>query len=389
MALVKFFLGEYRLSTRSKNAAKLLNLCMKKEIEYSRPLFKDGDFFVSCHKKEAEMLLSSCQKSGIEISVKSVGGFPSVLSAYRKRIGLAVGGLLAVFMVILSLNIVWRIDVKGNTLLSVGDVERILGDNGFSVGDFVRSADLTDIENSVMKNTPSIAWISINMDGTVATVEIRETRKGEEKSNEPANLVAVRDGKIERIESYNGNCAVKVGDVVKNGDILVSGIYADETGTKRVTRAEGEIYARTVRQITVEIPYETTEKVYTGREKSEIYINFFKKSIKVFANTGNLPPSCDIIYENGEVGLDSMPKIPVGINKTHYLEYEEIPVTLNETQAMEKAFSVLEAEMKLISDKLELLSKNTEFEITDSAYILKCSLVCIENIAEIIEINLK
>ena len=94
-----------------------------------------------------------------------------------------------------------------------------------------------------------------------------------------------------------------------------------------------------------------------------------------------MPPTCDIIYKNGELGLSHFPKIPIGYKKTEYSEYCDEAVKLSEEEAMERAFALLDSELRKMSDNIELLSKDVDFEITDEAYILKCRLVCIENIA--------
>jgi len=381
MGLLDLVLGKCDAAVPKKNAAKLLNVCMKNDVEYLDPRFDEACFIISCHADSVKKLKSACTKRGLELKIENRKGLPYALSKYKTRVGLLVGAVLSAVLVVYALNVVWRIDTFGNERISSGELEELLGDSGFSVGSFVPAADLTLIENRVMQQNPDVAWISINMNGTVANVEIRETRRGAVSEKNTADLVAATDGKIERIEVYNGNCVVRVGDVVRAGEVLVSGIYQNDKGEFRESRAEGEVYARTVKDFFVEIPFENTKKVYTGRKFSEIYINFFKKSIKLFANTGKMPPTCDIIYKNGELGLSHFPKIPIGYKKTEYSEYCDEAVTLSEEEAMERAFALLDSELRKMSDNIELLSKNVDFEITDEAYILKCRLVCIENIA--------
>lgn len=389
MSLFELFGGKCVISTQHKNAAKLLNICMKLETAYTNPKFSDGTFSIECGKSAFDIISKACENRGVEIERSYYGGLPMLVAKYKNRLGLLIGAALAVTMVLLSLNVVWRVEVSGNESVSFTEVESLLAENGFGVGSFISSADLTLIENRIMKSDRRIAWISINMNGTVANVEIRETKKGASLPKTAADLIAVRDGKIERIESFDGNCIVKVGDIVRAGDVLVSGIYSNENGDYRTTRAEGEIFARVLREFSIEVPFETTEKVYTGRKYCEIYINFFKKYIKVFANTGKMPLTCDIIYKNGELGLPSFSHIPIGYSKTEYLEYVEQPTVLSEAEAMERAFALLDGELGAFSEKAELLTKNIEFEISDNAYILRCGLVCIENIAEVREIDAK
>lgn len=381
MGIADFILGKYLLSTPKRNAAKVTELCMKHKIAYKKPRFCDGNFCIVCGKSDCAVLEKACEVRKIDVDIRALMGIPSLLSQYKRRVGLAVGAIFAVLVVVWGLNVVWHVDVTGNELVSTESIKALLSEKGLSEGSYIGGADLTALENNVMLENPEIAWISININGTVAHVEVRESRRGVEKSDRPANLVAARDGKIERIEAYNGSCAVKVGDVVRAGDLLVSGIYDDGDGKYRLTRAEGRILARTLREFSVEIPFENEQKSYVGRNFYEISIKFFKKSIKVFTNSGKMPPTCDIIYKNGGIGLSDIRKIPVGLEKTEYIEYEMRHVTLDETGAMEKAFSELDKRMESLAENVELLEKNVEFEISETAYVLKCSLVCIENIA--------
>ena len=55
----------------------------------------------------------------------------------------------------------------------------------------------------------------------------------------PTNLVAAETGFITRIEVRNGNAVVKVGDSVRAGDLLVSGIMDNKVGESRTAHARG------------------------------------------------------------------------------------------------------------------------------------------------------
>ena len=97
--------------------------------------------------------------------------------------------------------------------------------------------------------------------------------------------------------------------------------------------------------------------------------------------------SCDIIYKNGRLGLPVFPEIPVGFEVTEYCEYEILPNLIDEEAAMELAFKALEQELGRLSQDIELLKKDIEFEINEKSYILRCQLVCVENIAVVKEIE--
>lgn len=381
MGIFDLVFGEVAISFFGRDGAKALNICMRYEIPHKPPVFVGNELVFKMNRRDSVYFLNVCDEKKISYKIISSRGMPEVLRSFKKRVGVLIGSVLCVFLIVFFSGIVWRIDLSGNESLSESDVEKILSEHGFGVGSIIRRADLKLVENSIMKDNGEIAWISVNMNGTVANVEIIESKSGTAKPKDPSNLIAKRDGKIERIEAYNGRVAVSVGDVVRAGEVLVGGVYENEQGDYRTTRAEGEVYARTVREITVEIPFEIEEKRYTGTRRYNLYVKFFKKSIKIFANSRNVSPECDIIYKNGEVGLFSLPSIPIGYEKIIYEEYETVHVTITENEAMERAFSVLEENLREMSENVELLSKDISFEITDASYVLSCKLELIENIA--------
>lgn len=289
-------------------------------------------------------------------------------------------------LLFLSSRVVWDVRVTGNQVFSDQEIEAMLSECGLGIGTYLPTLDSDLVEMRLLLSHREICWVSVNIRGTTANVEILETVKGEVERGRYANLVASRDGQIERIEAYDGNLVVRVGDVVKEGDLLVSGVY----DTLRATRASGAIYARTVRTFEVEIPLVSREILYTGREWREIYVNFFSKRIKVFANTGKKGEVCDIIYHNNGVVLPNGTYLPIGSEEIIWREYTEQEVSLTEQEAMEAAFADLADKLSAFVSETgaELLGKNITFELDERAYHLRCSVICIENIAVVREFDI-
>ena len=375
----------YRLSLADEVA--LWNLLMENGIPCRD--FTRGERWLSVcvSRRFSARLLAACREAGICLEEASREGLPAVVSRYRRRWGLMVGAILASLLLFASSRVVWDVRISGNAALDDETVRQMLAECGLESGARLSRLDTDLIEGRLLLAHREICWVSVNLRGTTAYVELLETARGQRDEAGAVNLVASRDGRIERIEAYDGHVLVKVGDVVRAGELLVSGAYDEGLFGPRVTNARGAVYARTVHTFSVDIPLDYEEKVYTGRVGREIYVKFFSKRIKVFANTGNLHTTCDIIYENGEFGLVNFPKLPIGYDKTTYLEYGYKSVVLDENEAMIKAFDTLEAELKRMSPKIELVKKNIEFEITETAYILKCSGECIENIAQLKELE--
>ena len=384
--------GYYRLCVPSDALTELLNLCMRYGFVYYALTFCDGgDAELICSRSTAKRMLAACKSYKIPIYIKGEGGAPKVLRKYRARSGIFVGILLSIVLFSLSQSVLWRIDVKGNERLSKEEVIAALEAGGLRVGGWLSEIKTDSIENRVMLNSDDISWIAINMTGTVASVEIREVIDTElkEKNASPANLIALRDAQIVALEVYSGFLCAKVGDFVREGELLVSGLYDTKQGAYRYTRASGRILAKTTHTILIEIPLEKEIKVYLEDTKEKKTLNFFGKSIKLFANSGNVGESCDII--NYEYKLDplGLGELPVSLSVEKEFPYTVELVEIDEETAIELAYLELRAAMDREIPGAQLLKKTVYGELVQDRYILKCTVVCIEDIAKLSEFEIK
>ena len=305
-----------------------------------------------------------------------------ILLRRGRRYGLMLGGLCGAMLLFFSGRVVWDVRVSGNENLTDEQVIAELREAGFGVGSRLRSFQAGELENRILLASDSLSWISIYMDGTVAMVQVLEQASPPQESpKKPANLIASADGQIESIELLRGDCLVKVGQAVRAGDLLVSGVYDSQTVGVRFTRAAGRILARTERVYEIEIPLQATEKVYTTEKKSGIWLNFFEKEIKIFKSTGNHIGSCDIIKMNKHFSGPGLENLPLSMTVEICKCYEEVEVHRTPNEALELAYEALSEELGALSGDTQLLRKEIKTTISEDSLILECVVCCIENIA--------
>lgn len=384
MNAILFFTGYRKVLVKPEYGAALLDICLRYSIAYANfACNTEGEisFLVSAYT--AKKLRRLCEEEGIKAVFSHMKGIPSFFWRYRRRVGLAVGMLFAIAMLFFSSRFVWDIRVTGNTDMTETQVREELRACGFGIGSYIPNFHASELENRVLLASDRIAWISVYLDGTVATVQIIERVEAppEEDLSHPANLIAACDGQIETLELYRGNCIVKKGQAVKKGELLVSGVYDSNTVGYRYTRAAGHVFARTERNFTVEIPLSVEEKSYQSEKCTEIVLNFFDFSIKIFKNTGNTDMTCDIIKEEKGLELFGIHALPICFTITKQLAYTQVPVTRTHEQAIELAYLQLNREMASLSNNVQLLSKTVSTQITPTSLILECTLSCIEDIA--------
>jgi len=251
--------------------------------------------------------------------------------------------------------------------------------------------DIDALENRVLLYSDDISWISVNIVGTVANVEVREVEPIEPAppSYAASNVVAARGGVIEWFEDIRGNVAVEIGEAVGEGDLLIGGLYAKEGKPAHYTCAEGKVFARTAREFLIEIPLQYEKKTYTGRVFVEKYLIFFEKEVKFFANSGNSPTSCDTIDTVEYFQTWGEADLPVGIRTVRHYEYELVPTERSSEAADTMARDMLAARIDGEICEAMLVRKSTHTTLSDTALVLHATVECIENIAKIEEIKIE
>ena len=240
-----------------------------------------------------------------------------------------------------------------------------------------------------MLENKDISFISINMKGTVANVEMheRESDEGKISTSEPSNLISKYDAQIERLEVVGGVAQVKYLQSVKKNDILVSGIIDSNAIGYRLVRARGKVFGRVSLVYESNIPLEYTEKIPTS-EKTE------KKSVKIFSKVFNLFKNNDIRYEKYDtivneerLYLFGSVKLPISVITEKHTEYEEITRTLSENEAYKLALKEIKEKSESELENAEILSRDTVMTNENGVLSLKVYVECILDIAEEIKID--
>jgi len=384
-----FIVGWVKISVGSDSALKCTELLRRLAVECS--YMKNGgcgDIVFILSLRQFLKFRKGAVIDPFDYVAGEIHGLPKIALFLLKRPGLAVGMVLFSVTTLFSGRIIWNIDVVGNETVSDESIVALLDELGCSYGDDFKKIDFDKLCSELLVKSDDISWISVNMTGTHAKVEVRELRRGGDappQKNVGANVIATEDAQIMLVKTEAGIPCVRNGDIVKKGDLLVNGVIPLREGGVRFEYANGEILAYVPRTIQIEIPFKNTEKVYTGRKSKKNMIKIFKKSINLSLNYGIGYTTYDKIIESERICLFGVVPLPVWVDKVSFIEYENSDTVLDVDAAVSAAVRELRYETDEILETCEIVSVKQTCDLSDESYAIKQEMLCITDIGEIRE----
>lgn len=357
-------------------------------------LYRDGDnIILSLPQRQYKSLVRVLQDNSCRVDAVITRGAATTAKNHF-RPGIIVGGLIFCAVLFFSTCFIWDISVTGNSAMTEWEIIESLDEYGVRYGAFIPSLDLDKICIDYVRNSDDISWFSVNMSGTCADIVVRERQDNDSAwhSDTPSNIIAAEDGQIKRFCVWSGESLIHIGQVVKKGDVLVSGVndiinyLTKEVYGYALDRSYGNIYAEVHRTYTVDIPLDHEVKTYTGRQFTEKNYKFFTKALKTFGNSGKKDGFYDKIESKDRVMLFDTLKLPIFRTVTVYKEYESEVIPISEEQASLLAEAKM---MKMLASELagcELENRTFSGEVKDGVYTLTCDVYCIADIAKEVEI---
>ena len=318
-----------------------------------------------------------------KVSEYAKGVIPALRRGLKAKLSLAAA-LVSMLLILLAPTVVWDVRVSGCEALSEADVEAALSDLGLRVGAVWRSIDVGKTELRLLDSTPEVGWIAINRRGSVAYVEIIESSLPPEAPDTSlySNVVATRDCVIRDISVTSGYAVVEVGDVVRRGEVLISGIPPAGTAGG-FCHAEGVVLGECDDVFTVEMSRDLTLKEQVEGAKSGVSLKILNFSINIFKIYRNYVGECAIIENNEKCRLFGKYEIPIEIVTEYSLPTVESTVHLTDAELVALASEKMREAIVVGTRGAELLRLSTSGYYTDSGYLMKTTVTVIEQVGEL------
>ena len=278
----------------------------------------------------------------------------------------------------------------GDNTIDKNEIIKELKNKGLSVGMAKNKIDVKSVINDLRMERKDIAWIGIDIKGTNAIVEIVETEKKPEivKSDEYCNIISEKSGVITKINVSNGTAKVKVGDIVKKGDILVEGKLEGKYTDPIYVHATAEIEIKTWYSIRKNFEYTQVIEQRTGKTETKYSIKINNLQINLYKVLSKFE-NYDTINENKKLSLFSNFYLPIEIVKIENYEKENKTVEYSKDELKKKSINELEEELnKQINDEEKILDKYVNYKENDGYIDIELVYEVLESVGTKEKINL-
>ena len=192
------------------------------------------------------------------------------LSAFRvwlkKRAAVAVGFVLCLALAAVSLQFIWRIDIMDAGPYE-SEVRLYLREQNIRPGIWKRTVALQGLISGLEWRMPRVAWVQAYYRGTALVIRcvLGVPPPGVETEGGPGDVVAIRDGILVSLMPLAGTPLCKPGDIVRAGQVLISGWERGSGEAKVPVKARGIAMARGWVGAKVRIPVDEVHTSPTGR----------------------------------------------------------------------------------------------------------------------------
>lgn len=395
LRLFSFLQGYLIISVSGFSVERFINLAMNRNIYLSDITYKGTYVTMRVSIKGFKLLKPIAKKTKCKIKIVEKKGLPFYMFKYRKRKILALGIIFFLFSIYILSTKIWLINIEGIERVYYNELMSFVNNEGLYLSANKSDIDTLQIQEDIINAFDEIAWVNINLKGTKATIQIKETivKKEADKSTTPSNIIATKDGIIDTIVVSNGTAVVKPYDVVKKGDILVEGtikVKEDEFGIlKTYVPSNAEVLAKTYYNYHFTVPYDYEYKEYTGKQIVDNRYKIFEKSLDLLQR--------DISYKNytrtsvyNELDLGENYPLPFIVIKDTYKEFNPVIKTRSIEETKEKALEIVDNKilMELAFD-VNIVDKSVKLSENSEGIEVFVSIEAVENIVDWEAINIE
>lgn len=388
--MIRWFGGVIEIQICGAEPERFFNLCKKHHIMLRHIRRTDLDRVQAMLTLRDFWRLSRVyRRTRCRVHILKKRGMPFVWKRLRHRYGLGVGVLLMCFVCFELLTRIWVIQTDFSQETDSAAIWRVLQEQGVGIG--TKQSDIvpSQLKVIVMNELQDLKYFAVNIDGNILSIQAKTRIPIPEMDKEQGvhNIVAARDGVIERQIVRRGTQKYQIGDAVLAGSVLVDALVETEAelGTSELVDANADIWAATRYHITRKMPLRTQKKQYTGKQTAKYAICFGKTRINLYFGSSLTAIKCDRIIMVDTVKLNEHFALPITLLKETIRPYETKAVTHKTADYIQRMqYGVKRAAEQMLQEG-NVTSVQTDFSTEEDAAAVHAVVWCYEQIGMRVE----
>lgn len=385
---VRKITGELEVTATGLSPEKLLNLAAKNHISlsgvrrlsYTQLCFNIGP-------ADYNRLKKLLPEGRYKLNIGSSRGLSLMLYAFRARYCLIAGIIISIVLAFFASSRIWFVKVRGCEKVSEENVLQLLESYGLKSGASISGEELDEMEKRLMQDVSDISWVGISRRGVNIYAYIKESSELPESTpiDKPADVIALKDGVVEKVTVLQGRAVVTQGQTVRAGDVLISGELIYQDLPYQYIYALGDVQARIWYSGERKISLVQSETVRTGNTAVVRTMRIFGQDIPLDGEN----PFASYEVESREQDVMNL-GIPVTIITQTYYETEEREYSITQEDALELGKSDLEQELSAqIPQDAEILRTQSSVKAAEgeNAVIVSMFIETLEQIGQTKELT--
>lgn len=345
--MISFVRGYYTIVVEGLDTESFLNYLIRNKIYvYNVNRIEKVKIQFNIDRDNYRKLKKIHRSNKFNIKVKKQTGIPFIAKRIYTYRGMVICAIISLIILMSTSQFVTDVYITAPEGIDKTALKKELYIQGVKPGIYKKSIDRKTVRDNIMSKFKQIAYVSINVKGTNIFVNITkkdESQNSEENSNY-CNIIATKDGIIEKVVPRSGEAVVEEGDIVKKGDVLVNGAN---------TTALPEVWATTFYEAKKSSNYIDIKNQRTDNKKKVYTISFYDKKYKILRN---------IKYKDYEIE-----------NKTHELKLGDytfpIKITVSTFYEVRKVENKIDVK-KVKEELARAVLKELDYTIPVSARIV-------------------
>ena len=380
VSLWHYLKGYVIVEVSGKALERFLNLALHHHITMWDVIQEENKIRFKTPISDFKRMKPDLKKARCRIKIVEKNGLPFTMNRYKRRKSFLLGMFIFIMMLWLLSSFVWLVEVEGATHINSMDIIKSLEEKGYESGRLKSKMNLREAEAYLLQQYPGIVWTGITYEGTRMIVRIAESvSKPEmsEKNEKPKIIVAKRDALITYIAVKKGKPLVKIGDIVKKGELLVTGEMpiGEEDSTLFYTASKAQIKGKTTYTANATLLLQNEKKIYLNKNSKKWTLKLFNKAFPIY--NGKLPQDkFDKQITLHQLKITKMFPLPFAIEVENRVSYKAVPYTLTEEEAKDQLLCNLWKQIEESLDpnaqiiKREAFFKKTGNAITGTLHVV-------------------